>query len=165
MDNHYDIYEPRIGHFNRFQAKINLVESPQKRNWYKYIAVAASIILIFTFAFKGRDSNGLDLADISPKMEETQDYFTTVIHKELEEIAKIKNVQNEKIINDAFAQLQLLENDYNKQKIDLARNSKNKTIIYVMINNYQQRIQVLENLLNQLDEFNTIHTKYEINNL
>ena len=163
----YDIEEPTIGHFNRFQAKLEKqkkVKKP-KHSWYKYVAVAASVTLLFTLFLGSQQSKkGMDLADISPKMEETQDYFTSVIHQELEKVKQEKNSQNEKIINDALAQLQLLEKDYNKQKLALVNNSENKKIIFSMINNYQQRIEVLQNLLDQLNKFNTIKTQYNETN-
>jgi len=163
----FDIEEPTIGHFNRFQAKLGKHKKPKKeeKNWYKYIAVAASLLLVFSIVFSNSNKKkGLDLADISPKMEETQDYFTKVIHNELEKVNKVKNHENEKIINDALTQLELLESDYNKQKIALSSNSENKNIIYAMIDNYQQRITVLQNLLNQLNKFENIKKTYNENN-
>lgn len=168
MNNIYDIHEPTIGHFNRFQSKLAKRHVPKKKNsWYKYSAIAA-IFLLFLYMGLGNNpvTKGIELAEVSPKMGETQDYFNTVIYNELGKIAKIKNSKNENIINDAFLQLQHLEEDYNKQKLALATNTENKTIIYAMINNYQQRIDVLQNLLKQLNDFNNINIKYnESNNL
>ena len=163
----FDIHEPTIGHFNRFQSKLEKQEVTQKQktSWYKYIAIAASILLLLTIGFGNINAKkGFDLADVSPKMEETQDYFNNVINSELEKIAKIKNNKNEKIINDAFKQLQFLEEDYKNHKLELSTNSENKNIIYAMINNYQQRIDVLKNLLEQLKKINSINKTYNENN-
>jgi hypothetical protein len=167
MNNKFDIEEPTIGHFNRFQSKLEKQDKPKlkKINWYKYMAIAASLVLVFTFGIGNtKTSKGLDLADVSPKMEETQDYFTKVIHQELEKVNKVKNAENKKIINDALSQLKMLEEDYNKQKLELSNNSENKNIIYAMINNYQQRIEVLQNLLNNLNKFNNIKNNYNETN-
>jgi len=164
----YDIHEPSIGHFNRFQDRLKQQKQPkQKKYWYKYIAAVAALLLSFALGLDSMYPNkGTDLADVSPKMEETQGYFNTIIYKELEQINKIKNTKNAKIIEDAFTQLKTLESDYQKQKIALATNTENKTIIYTMITNYQKRIEVLQNLLKQLNEFNDINTKYnETNNI
>lgn len=154
-ENKFDIEEPTIGHFNRFQKKIEEHKKSKKGiKFYKYIAVAASLILIFTLGFgKMQATKGIELADISPKMEETQDYFASVIHEELEKIEKIKNKENEKIINDALRHLEFIEDDYKKQTIALKDNADNKNIIFAMINNFQQRITVLKNLLNELNNF------------
>ncbi len=165
-DGLFDIEEPTIGHFNRFQAKLNKQEIDKpKTNWYKYIAIAASLLLLISLGFKNNQtSKGIDLADVSPKLKETQDYFTTTIHKEMEKIAEIKNIENTNIINDSFKQLKILEEDYQKQKLALKNNSKNKTIIYIMINNYQKRIEILQHLLENLNKFNNIKNKYNENN-
>lgn len=162
IETKYDIETPTIGHFNRFQSKLKKQKFKKKwTNWYKYSAVAASLLLlIFLSLGKINTNNGMDLADISPKMEETQDYFTKVIHQELEKIKKIKNKENSKIINDALTQLQLLETDYNQQKLSLSSNTENKNVIYAMISNYQQRIEVLQNLLDRLDKFDHIKNTY-----
>jgi len=165
---HYDIKEPSIGHFERFQAKLAQQEKPKKQyHWYKYIAIAASFVLLFSFGFsKFHQSKSYDLADISPKMEETQDYFNAVIHQELEKISKEKNEDNKQIIEDALLQLKNLETDYNQQKKALKTNTKNKNVIYSMINNYQQRIEVLQNLLQELNKFDHLKNNYnEINSL
>jgi hypothetical protein len=108
LKNQFDIEEPNIGHFDRFEAKLRGEnKSKQKRKFnYKYLAVAASVVMLFGIVFTSTQTNkGVELAEISPKMEETQDYFAAVIHEELEKISKIKNIENEQIINDAFIQL------------------------------------------------------------
>lgn len=168
LESKFDIEEPTIGHFNRFQNKLESNNSSKKKtSFYKYIAIAASLLLLFTIGFSNiQASNGTELADISPKMEETQDYFTSVIHQELEKIELLKNTHNKKIIEDAFTQLQLLENDYNKQTLELQDNNDNKKIIFAMINNFQQRITVLQNLLSNLHDFEQLkNTNNEINNI
>jgi len=155
LENQFDTEEPTVGHFNRFQKKIEEQKKSKKGNqFYRFIAVAASLLLILTLGFgRMQSAKGVELADVSPKMEETQDYFASVIHKELEKIEKIKNKENEKIINDALQHLEFLEEDYKKQTIALKDNTDNKNIIFAMINNFQQRITVLKNLLNELNNF------------
>ncbi len=168
LESKFDIEEPTIGHFNRFQNKLKSKNNSKKKtSFYKYIAIAASLLLLVTIGFsKIQSSNGIELADVSPKMEETQDYFTSVIHLELEKIELLKNTDNKKIIEDAFLQLQFLEDDYNKQTLELQDNNDNKKIIFAMINNFQQRITVLQNLLSKLHDFEQLkNTKNEINNI
>ncbi len=163
MENQFDIEEPTIGHFNRFQKKMERQKKPKKSmQFYKFIAIAASLLLIFTIGFgKMQSTKGVELADVSPKMEETQDYFTSVIHNELEKITAIKNKENEKIINDALQHIKFLEEDYKKQTIALKDNFDNKNILFAMINNFQQRITILQNLL---DELNNVEQLKELNN-
>ena len=156
LKNQFDIEEPNIGHFNRFETKLKGKNNNNNFNIiYKYIAVAVAFILIFSFGVKTIQNynKGIALADISPKLEETQYYFTSVIHEELEIIKKETTIENKKIVNDAMSQLNLLEDNYKKLTIELKNSENNKKIIFAMINNYQQRIVVLQNLLDNLENF------------
>jgi hypothetical protein len=155
LKNQFDIEEPNLGHFNRFEDKLKGSTSKKKFKFnYKYLAIAAAMLLLISIGFKTfQSNNGIELASVSPKMEETQDYFASVIQVELEKINAIKNPENIEIINDALKQLNLIENNYQKLKIDLQDNDNSKHIIFAMINNFQQRITVLQNLLTNLDNF------------
>ncbi|MCF6349590.1 MAG: hypothetical protein L3J23_00975 [Flavobacteriaceae bacterium] len=166
LKNKFDIEEPNIGHFNRFEARLKS-KNKSKKFSYKYIAVAATISMLFGISFALIQPNkGVELAEISPKMGETQDYFTAVIQEELEKINKVKNIGNEQIINDAFLQLKQLEKNYKKLTFELKESNNNsKEIIFAMINNYQQRITVLQNLLNNLVNFKQLKNRKNENNI
>ena len=156
----FDMAEPNIGHFERFQAKLEKGDqSSQKRGgtpWY-ILAVAASVLLFFGYWMGNYNQSaadtGIDLADVSPKMEETQNFYLASIQKEIQEIKNRKNTANQKIIDDAFKQLELLETNYQKLTLELKESNADKRVIYAMITNFQSRLQVLENLMNQLEEF------------
>jgi len=163
----FDIEEPNLGHFDRFEAKLKKGTSVNKRKnpFYKYIAIAATFLLIFSLGINSFNNNkGIELAAVSSKMEETQHYFSSVIFEELEKIAKEKNNDNKQIIDDALLQLQILETDYKKQTFELKENNQNKQIIFAMINNFQQRITILQNLVTQLDDFKQLKNNYNENN-
>jgi arginine decarboxylase-like protein len=157
----FDFEEPTIGHFDRFQLRLEKETNTKRpffkkptKTFFRTIAVAASFVLIFAVVFaKNNADKGVELADVSPKMEETQTYFASVIREEIKKVSKVKTEKNSKIIDDAFARLNTLEDNYKELTFDLKENNNNKQIIFAMINNFQQRIEVLENLLNDLDDF------------
>ena len=99
---------------------------------------------------------GLELADVSPKMEETQNFYLTTIQTEIEEIKTIKTASNQKIIDDAFIQLELLETNYRTLTLELKESNADKRVIYAMITNFQNRLAVLQNLMDQLEEFDEL---------
>ena len=154
--NEFDFAEPNIGHFDRFEAKLKNSSIPvvaKKTPWH-WMAVAASILLLFGFWLgKQNKAKGYELADVSPKMEETQNFYLATIHKEIEEINKQKTPENQKIIKDAFDQLNKLEVSYQKLTIELKESSEDKRVIYAMIANFQKRLEVLQNLMMQLEDF------------
>ena len=155
-NNHeFDCEEPNIGHFNRFEAKLNKVKSTKKHTLIQglsYVAVAASIILLFgVWLGSNFQSNEMQLAQVSPEMQETQTYFTTLINNELATIETERNASTEQLVNDALNQLTTLESNYKKLTLALAENPENKRIIYAMISNFQQRIDILQDVLNQIE--------------
>ncbi len=156
LENEFDIEEPAIGHFNRFQEKLNRNKTRKSHNnsfkiWL--LPIAASILLfVGIWIGKSFSNNGLELASISPKMEETQNYFATTIQQELESIAKERNSDTEQLINDAFIQLNKLETQYAVLTLELKESTEDKRIIYAMIANFQQRIDLLQGLLSQIED-------------
>ncbi len=156
LEAQFDIEEPRLGHFDRFEVRLNR-QTKQQTKWnpttWKWLAIAASIALVFSIGLGNYSTkSGLELADVSPKMEETQSFFVSTIQKEIENINLKRNADNQQIIDDAFVQLNKLEENYKKLTIELDDSNKDKRIIYAMISNFQQRIEVLQSLLQQLDE-------------
>ena len=85
----FDFQEPENGHFERFENKLKASKKSDKISW-KWLSVAASILLMIGFWFgKIHQKTTIDLADISPKMEEVQGYFVAAIHQKTKIIEKI----------------------------------------------------------------------------
>ena len=156
----FNFEEPDMGHFDRFQAKLKgeVKEVKEKRStpWY-LLAIAASVLLFFGYWMGNNTAQkGLELADVSPKMEETQNFYLATIQTEIEEIRTKKTASNQKIIDDAFIQLELLETNYRTLTLELKESNADKRVIYAMITNFQNRLAVLQNLMDQLEEFDEL---------
>ena len=165
LTNQFDTEEPSIGHFNRFEARlakgaIQEKEVKQSPVGWKWLTVAASVLLLIGFWFGSTTTKtiGMELAEISPEMEETQSFFMASIEKEIEKINLQRDDTNAKVIDDSFIQLKTLEKNYKELTVALEDASEDKRIIYAMIRNFQQRIEVLQNLLEQLEEINNINS-------
>ena len=161
LKNQFDIDEPIIGHFNRFEAKLNQSKQSNKKfKLFSYVAVAASIVLLFGVWLGASFSNtGMELASISSEMEETQSYFLATIEHELSTIEGERNSNTEQLINDALEQLEILEIQYNTLTLELKESTEDKRIIYAMISNFQQRIDILQNLLQQIETVKQLKTQ------
>lgn len=144
----FDIEEPNLGHFERFEKKINASKRVRKSNrLYKYIAVAACFLLLVSIGYQFIFSEQkIELSEVSSEMKKAQDYFTVSIDKKLRNITLYENKNTQKLIEDSKEELKRLEKDYEKLTIDLAKNKYEKRIIYAMIQNFQQRIQILKDL-------------------
>ena len=151
-ENEFDLEEPHTGHLERFERKLNQPKKTINTSW-KWLSVAASVVLIFGFWLgSSHQKRQIDLADISPKMEEVQNYFVSTIHQELKTLEKNRNLDTEKIIENALEELEALEDDYSIFIKELTKNGEQRKIISAMIKNYQQRLDVLENTLKQIEQ-------------
>jgi len=159
----FDIEEPRTGHEERFISKLKEEAQHQEGSkgnskgfWSPWLAIAASLIFIIILAgsfFSTQAYNkSTDLAAISPEMKETQDFYSTAIKAELEKVNLAKSPETEIIVNDALEQLERLDTEYKKLKQDLATSGKDKRVIFAMVSNLQQRIDLLNNVSFQIQE-------------
>ncbi|SNR38864.1 hypothetical protein [Lutibacter flavus] len=163
LEGKFDLEEPTIGHFERFQTKLNKgsdLDSNKRNNLFYFIAIAASFILFFGIWIGSSLTNsGMELAELSPEMKETQSYFVSVIEKELQAIEIERNSDTEHLIKDALLQLNKLETEYQSLTLELKESTDEKRIIFAMISNFQQRIDVLQGLLAQIEEFKQLKTQ------
>ncbi len=147
----FDIHEPHSGHEARFLRKL---KQPKKKFSisYKWMSVAAAVILFLGFYLgSSHQKRQYDLADVSPKMAEAQNFFVTTISNELKQVEKFRNLDTEIIIEDALEEIEELEDQYKLLQKDLNNTSNKSPIIQNMIHNFQQRLSVLETLLSQLE--------------
>lgn len=161
LQGQFDFEEPNIGHFNRFE---NRLKKQSKYPLLKYIRIAAVFLLFISIGFIAvkKQQNTLNT---DTQFRQTETYFSQVIKEELKKVNAQKNTENEQIINDAFLQMQILDKEFLKLQKDLKNSQNKKTIIYAMLQNYQQRILILQNLLDTLEQYNHVkNNNYEIQN-
>jgi len=158
----FNTEEPNLGHQNRFLEKLNSQntkkEIPNKsskslrRLWRPLTGIAASIALLITvFIGIQNDSTPKGLASISPEMATTQDFFTNTITSELEKLNSEESPEFQNLIVDALFQIKILEENYKELTVDLKESGDDKRVIYAMISNFQNRIDLLQNVVEQID--------------
>ena len=152
----FNVEEPRFGHLDRFQDTLNNQDKKKKKaTSFKWMSVAASVILLVGFWLGANHTeNILLLADVSPKMEEAETFFVSTITQELREVEKLRNPKTERVIEDALNQLEGLEDKYKELVIELNKSNNDRRVVYAMISNYQNRIEILQNVLKQVDQIN-----------
>lgn len=173
LNGEFDIENPNTGHEIRFLAKLKGEASKTvnlkytKSNFWKpFMAVAASVILcVSILTFIQKKPVVYDLANVSPELSKTQEFFTTAINQELASLNNERNPETDAIINDALKRIDLLEKEYEKLKIDLTDSGEDKRVIYAMISNFQNRIDLLQSVMKQIEEVKQLNTNYNENNL
>lgn len=172
----FDVAEPKAGHKDRFLKKLE--QSAKKQNrpqaktrslWGPFLGIAASIALaIFLFGnihLNNPAGSKGDLASVSPEMKETQDFYTAVIQRELKNIEAEKSPETEAIVTDALTQMEKLETEYSELKKDLINSGQDRRVIYAMISNFQQRIDLLNNVLTQIENIKSLKTQSHESNI
>ena len=151
-ENDFDFQEPHAGHLERFERKLNRTSKRNSFSW-KLGSIAASVVLVLGFWLgSNHQKQQMDLADVSPKMEEVQSYFVRTINQELKTLEKNRSLDTETVIEQALNELENLEESYNVFLTELNKNGNQITIINAMIKNYQQRLEVLQNVLEQIEQ-------------
>jgi len=149
-EHEFDIHEPRSGHLDRFEKRLRGVQPRKKTSW-KWMSIAASVILLIGFGLGNMSKNEVGLSAISPKMAEVQTYFVNTIDREIKEIEMNRNLQTEDLIEQALDDLEELEDNYKLFVQELEKNGQQRKIINAMINNYQQRLDILQKTLEQIE--------------
>lgn len=163
-DKDFDLEDPEIGHEDRFLSKLNEVQNKKKTLgkgtirtlWSPWLTVAASVVFIIMIAASMLNTNVLakpaDLASISPEMKETQEFYTKAIRSELEKVNAANSPETKIIVEDALEQLSILDDEYNKLRVNLSESGNDRRVIFAMVSNLQQRIDVLNTVLTQIEE-------------
>ena len=170
----FDIAEPAKDHEERFRQKLKSRSLKKtKQNgvislWLPVMSIAATLAIAFVI-FQGVFGNplnqGTELANVSPEMKETQNFYASVIQTELENLKDQKTPETEAVINDALKQMDKLEQSYESLKKDLGKSGQDQRVIYAMISNFQQRIDLLKNVLEQVNTIKTLKNKSHENNI
>ena len=160
----FDIEEPLRGHELRFLEKLNSTDdiktkAPKKNYNGLFFAIAASFIVLFGLGIvfiNNTPSIPEQVVEISPEISKTEFYFANVIQQEINKLEKEKSPETKKIIEDTMIQLTKLESDYKNLELDLINGGNSKFILSAMITNFQTRIDLLQEVLNQVDEIKKI---------
>lgn len=155
--NNWDFEEPNLGHEKRFLDKLKKQQPKKKKfNWLP-MSIAASLLLGFGVLIFNYTNNQTEEVVFSPQVQETHDYFSSVINNELATLKKQETPQSKALINDAMKEMESLENDYQNLKVEIAKNGENKQIVFAMITNMQTRISFIKSVLEQVEDINKIN--------
>ena len=160
LEGQFDTEEPMEGHQARFLDKLDTAQGTisllrkKPTTWWKSLSIAASIVLLCALAIglPGLNSSTeQQLANISPEVSETRLYFTSLIEQQVNELQAASSPQTELIVTEALAQLKKLDENYLKLEQDLIDGGDPNLILSAMINNFQTRIALLQDVMNQIE--------------
>lgn len=152
----FDLHEPDPS----IWLKINPANAPviRERKPMRWLRVAAAVAMIFAGSTAGiyfLTGNKAETDQLSSELymeiQETEDYYSQMVSRRYDELRPY-------LVSDPAAQEMLtadmeeLDEVYNELKKDLKDNASNPEVIEAMILNYRVKLEILEDLLNQLKE-------------
>lgn len=168
LEGDFDVESPIEGHEARFLERLNALKVPSKKRpfhstFYKRLmAIAATLIIgLGLFMFLPQEAKTADLANVSPALSKTQDFFTTAISSELNKLKKQRTPETEALVKDALKQMEHLEKQYETLKSDLKESGQDQRVIFAMISNFQSRIDVLKNVLETIEDVKNLKTAHD----
>ncbi len=156
----FDFEEPTQGHQERFLEKLNaangVVGIPQKKrkSIWKPLSIAAAVTLLIALGigqFSSQPTIEEQVAEISPEVSNSQFYFASLIEEQVKQLENESGPETKQIVDDTMVQLKKLEGDYQQLEKDLLNGGNSKFILSAMITNFQTRIDLLQEVLNQIE--------------
>ncbi len=152
----FDLHEPDPSVW----LKVNPANAPiaRERKTMRWLRVAATIAIIFAgftagvYFLTGNKAETDQLSnELYIEMMETEQYYNLMVSERFNEL-KPYLVSHPGANEMLTADLQELDDVYNELKEDLKDNASNPEVIEAMILNYRVKLEILEDLLNQLKE-------------
>ena len=118
------------------------------------MSIAASILLLCAIGigfYNTQEPTDDDVVEVSPEVSNTQFYFANLIEEQVEQLESESSPETKEIIEDTMFQLKKLETDYAKLEGELQNGGNEKMILSAMITNFQTRIDLLQDVLDQIE--------------
>ena len=161
--------EPLEGHFDRFEAKLNLQHKKKKITLNLVWKVAAAIIFVLLATnqasiylsqgnqgslFSAFNKKEVTLSSVSPEYQEVEFYYTSSINSGLDQWHKMKQAgliseEEQSMMNDELNEFQAR---YKNLQKDLAANPNDERVINAMLEYYQAKLSVISMIVNKLEE-------------
>lgn len=162
-------FEPREGHFDRFEAKLKLQHKKKKITLTLVLKIAAAVVFVLLATnqaylyfspgnhpsvFSAVEENGFSLASVSPEYEEVEFYYTNSINVGLNQWNELKQdgLVSEEEQEMMQAELSEFEAMYKTLQSDLASNPNDERVINAMLEYYQAKLSVINMIVNKLEE-------------
>lgn len=176
----FDIHEPPAGLWDKISEGVTQNEEVKENeskvisiNYKRYLYRAVGVVAIFIASYFFHDivnnSNNINpsiadedvkqdnFEDITPEIKElfeAEDFYSRQVDIKYEQV-KCLSVNYPDISEDVSYEMQELDSVYIDLKNELKGNVGNEEIINAMIQNYRIKLNILEQIQNQLEQINT----------
>ncbi len=160
----FDVFEPNEGHFERFEHKLSDFNKSKKTftigNFLKVASIVILVVLSGLWVYDNFESrktnNGIALREVSPEYSEVELYYSHLVSQKYGEINQFQFMDSaQKII--LMHELNEMDSIYENLKKDLITNPQDERVINAMIQHYQLKVEVMNQILQQLQQAQNIN--------
>lgn len=158
---HLDLEEPSEGHFRRFRKKIS--RSERNRMSFRHgLQIAASIAVILASGIViVKSSKGSKKVAMSPEIQEfteATDYYTRQANYKYDEISTFQftSAQEKEMLLEELSEM---DEFYQELLKDLDANPGDERVMNALIQHYQLKVSVMDQIIEQLIEIKNIKTE------
>ena len=185
--NLFDTEEPLAGHFERFQQRLEAEHKQRNRfNYRRIFYVAASVVVAVVVSVealslllgKGVETIQNEVAELNidstnefvrqttqnvksklnPEYRETQKYYITEVDNRLDQIKATSMDEEQKA--ELLKELSEMDELFAKLQKELKSSPDNQVLIEAMINHYKMKIEVMNQIINNLNSIKTLNTQH-----
>ncbi|PQJ78668.1 hypothetical protein [Polaribacter porphyrae] len=163
--------ELSTNHSTKFENLLQqeLHQPKQKKYNFKWLSVAASIVLLISLAIKFYPVNTVDdtpkvneptkltLGTISPEFQTIENYYVNSINIEISQLDL--NDENKELVDGYLLKITELTKEYKSLTKELNTKGVNDATIDALIRNLQLRLQLLKRLKKQLKQLKNLNTQ------
>lgn len=161
-------FEPKDGHFERFQAKLNKQQKKKTISLNVVWKVAAAVVFVLlavnqvNIYLSPEKQNGLvsenntefTLSSVSPEYKEVEFYFTNAIDVELNQWNSMVadgfiSKEEQALLDNEMAEF---ETRFKNLQIDLKANPNDERVINAMLEYYQAKLDIINMIVSKLKE-------------
>jgi len=163
-----DTDHPQKGHARRFSKKLTGKEkSPVKMHFRHYLQIAASIAVIVASGIViVKSSKGSSKMAVTPEVQEFMDakaYYASQVNAKYDELSSFEFAsQNEKEL--LLDELKTMDTHYQELLNKFKANPGDERVISALIQHYQMKLDVMDQILNQLMSFKNLNKSEEDEN-
>lgn len=122
-------------------AKQVVTEEKKSKEWFFGIAVSLAIVLVTTFLILSSSVSG-----VPTELAEIEGYYEDEINQKV--LMVKRQLDDDRILKD----LELMDQAFSELKADLQENVDNEEVVMAMMENYQLKLQILEEILQELEK-------------
>ncbi|MCO5723816.1 hypothetical protein [Robiginitalea marina] len=160
LEGQLDREEAPEGHRERFLQRLESGSTPgtgRGQPWWRHLSVAAAAVLLLAataFLWLPGPSLEQQVAEISPEVSQTSNYFAGMVSRQVQELRQLESPQTRPLIEDTLKQLEALDRSYRQLEEDLLAGGNSKMILGAMIQNFQTRISLLQEVMKEAERVN-----------